>query len=70
MDKLFSSFYNKLNKYVNKHAPMKLISKRKVKQFSKPWITKGLWVSIRKKNTRYASVMKFSTGVIEIKSVA
>ena len=49
---------------------MKLISKRKVKQFSKPWITKGLWVSIRKKNTRYASVMKFSTGVIEIKSVA
>ena len=35
---LFSSFYNKFNKLVNKHAPkcMKTISNRKAKQFSKP----------------------------------
>ena len=39
---LFSSFHNKFNKRVNKHAPMKTISNRKAKQFSKPWITQGL----------------------------
>ena len=40
--KLFSSFYNKLNKIVNKHAPIKPISRRKVKCFLKPWITTGI----------------------------
>ena len=33
---LFSSFYNKFNKLVNKQAPMKTISNRKAKQLSKP----------------------------------
>ena len=46
----FSSFYNKFNKIVNKHAPMKIISKRKTKQLSKPWITKGIRTSIKIKN--------------------
>ena len=47
---LFSSFYNKFNNLVNKHAPMKTISNRKAKQFSKPWITKGLHTFIKIKN--------------------
>ena len=42
---LFSSFYNKFNKLVNKHAPMKTISNREAKQLSKPWITQGLRTS-------------------------
>ena len=42
VDKLFSSFYNKLNKIVNKHANMKVLSQRKAKQLSKLWITKGI----------------------------
>ena len=54
VNKVFSSFYNKFNKLVNKHAPMKTISNRKAKQFSKPWITKGLRKSIRVKNKLYA----------------
>lgn len=49
VDNLFSTFYNKLNKLTNKHAPFKTISKRKAKQFSKPWITKGLRKSIKAK---------------------
>ena len=32
IDKMFSSFYNKLNKILNKHAPMKTLSYRKAKQ--------------------------------------
>ena len=54
-DNLFSSFYNKFNKLVNKHAPMKTISNRKAKQLSKPWITKGIRISIKVKNKLYAS---------------
>lgn len=50
VDKRFSSFYNKLNKLVNKHAPLKIVSKRKTKQLSKPWITRGLRKSIKIKN--------------------
>ena len=50
VDKLFSSFYNKLNQVVNIHAPFKPVSKRKLKRLSKPWITKGLRTSIRIKN--------------------
>ena len=55
VDNLFSSFYNKFNKIVNKHAPLKALSKRKVKQLCNLWITKGLRVSIRIKNKLYAS---------------
>ena len=47
VNNLFSSFYNKFNKLVNKHAPMKIISNRKAKQLSKPWITQGLRTSIK-----------------------
>ena len=51
----FSSFFNKFNKLINKHAPMKTISKRKAKLLSKPWVTKGLRISVRMKNKLYAS---------------
>ena len=51
----FSKVYNKLNKLVNKHAPLKPLSKRKYKQFMKPWITKGLLKSIKVKNALFAS---------------
>ena len=55
INKIFSSFYNKLNKIVNKHAPFKTMSKRRKKKLSKPWITKGIRTSIRIKNRLYMS---------------
>ena len=48
-NKQFSTFYNRLNKLVNKHAPLKRLAKRKSEQFKKPWITKGIKIVIRKK---------------------
>ena len=54
-DKLFSTFYNKYNKIVNKHAPFKRLSNRKAKQLSKPWITTGIKASIAVKSKLYAS---------------
>ena len=55
VDKLFSSFYNKLNKIVNKHAPMKILSQSKAKQLSTPWITRGIKASIKVKNRLFAT---------------
>ena len=42
VDIAFSNFYNTLSGLVEKQAPLKTLSKRKLKQFSKPWITIGL----------------------------
>ena len=53
IDKSFSFFFKKLNKITNKHAPLKPISRRKVKQQSKPWITKGIRRSIKIKNSLF-----------------
>ena len=55
VNSVFSTFYNKFNKLINKHAPMKTISKRKAKLLSKPWITRGLRISVEIKNKLYAS---------------
>ena len=55
VDKLFSTFYNKLNTLINKHAPLRSLSKRKIKRLSKPWITKGIRKSIRIKNDLFFS---------------
>ena len=47
VDKLFSTFYNKLNTLINKHAPIRSLWKRKIIRLSKQWITKGIRKSIR-----------------------
>ena len=44
-----------LNKLINKHVPLRLLSKRKIKRLSKPWITKGIRKSIRIKNELFFS---------------
>ena len=52
---MFSTFYNKFNRLVNKHAPLKTLSSRKIKQFSRPWITRGVRRSIKIKNKLFLS---------------
>ena len=49
----YSRTDNTLSVLVEKHAPMKTLSKRKLKQFSKPWITIGLKKSIKVKNSLF-----------------
>ena len=36
VDDQFSSFYRQLNKFMQKHAPLKVVSKCKIKQLEKP----------------------------------
>ena len=54
VDCALSTFY-KLNKLINKHAPVKSVSRCKLKQFSKPWITNGQRKSIKMKNALFTS---------------
>jgi len=48
---LLTSFENVLNK----HVPLKTLSKRQERIESKPWLTKGLRRSIRTKNKLYTN---------------
>ena len=50
IDQNFSAFFRSVNKAVNKVAPIRHLSKRKLKSFSKPWITSGIRQSINIKN--------------------
>ena len=63
----FSKFLNNLNKIVNKHAPLRPLSKPKAKQFYKPWITRGIRKSIQMKNAPSASNNLKIINVIAIK---
>ena len=47
VNRAFSTFCKKLNKIVNKFAPIRELSNQKLKQLSKPWITKGIRHSIK-----------------------
>ena len=53
INRLFSSFYNRFNKIINKHALFK--TNRRVQQLTKPWIAKGIRASIKVKNKLYMS---------------
>ena len=67
IDTAFSKIYNKLNKLINKHAPLKPLSKRKFKQLSKPWITKGILKSIKIRMRYLLQDMSANTNSIERK---
>ena len=67
VDQLFSTFYRNFNKIINKHAPIKTLSRRRIKQFSKPWITKGIRTSIIEKTDCTKLAIRKSMNIIEIK---
>ena len=49
-DNCFNDFVATIQKVIDKHAPVKKISRKQQKLKSKPWITNGIYVSIRHKN--------------------
>ena len=44
---------NTLNKIVDNHTPIKLASQRKQRQLNKPWLTKGILKSVKRKQKMY-----------------
>ena len=56
MSRITETFINTLNS----HAPLKPMSRREKKLNEKPWITKGILISIRTKNKLFTSCYKCS----------
>ena len=49
IDLYFDNFVSTFRTCLNKYAPLKRASRKKRKLMSKPWINKGIFVSVRKK---------------------
>ena len=60
---------NTLNKIVDKHAPIKLASQSKQRQLNKPWLTKSILKSVKRKQKMYRryflskDIQKISRGI-------
>ena len=56
--RMFDSFYKELTRIVDKNIPIKQLSRRELKSYSKPWITCAIKTSIRRKNALYRKYLK------------
>ena len=54
----FNNFLNKFNAVLNSHAPLKKANKKEIKVQQKPWITKGILCSIRKRDIIFRQLRK------------
>ena len=53
VDEMYDTFYAITNEIMNKHIPLKKLSRKAVKQTAKPWITLAIQTSINIKNKYY-----------------
>ena len=64
---MFDSFYSKVSGIVDKHIPLKHLSKRDLNFQSKPWITSAIKVPIRVKNSLYKKYLQTKSSYYYIK---
>ena len=57
-NQMFDSFYSVVNATIDKHAPLKKLSKQEAEFKSKPWITQGIRISIKTKNKIFKHYIK------------
>ena len=55
---MFQSFYSVVSNIIDRHIPVKQLSRRELKLKSKPWITLGIKKSIQIKNNLYKKFIK------------
>ena len=53
VDKSSDTFFSTINSIIDRHAPLKKMSLKERKLKLKPWITKGILISIDNKNKTY-----------------
>ena len=51
LNKKYDSFHENLMQVVNKNVPLKEMSNKEIKKKEKPWIIKGIIISIHKRNS-------------------
>jgi len=54
----FDEFINIFQTIINKHAPLRKLSRREKQLQAKPWITRGLLISIKNKNRMFRKCYK------------
>ena len=54
----FDNFYNCVNNSLDKHAPIRKLTRKEFKQKFKPWITTGITVSIKRKHSLFNKYIK------------
>ena len=54
----FDNFYNCVNNSLDKHAPIRKLTRKEFKQKFKPWITTGIIVSIKRKHSLFNKYIK------------
>ena len=57
-DLAMTNFINDIKNMVTRHTPLKKLSRKKAKNRSKPWLTKGLLKSIKTKNLLFCQCYK------------
>ena len=55
---MFSSFYSEVSSIIDRHIPVKQLSRKELKLKSKPWITPALRKSLQDKNNLYKKFLK------------
>ena len=50
---VFQNFYLCISNLINKHAPLRKLTRKEIKSLSKPWVTPGIQTSIRLKEKFY-----------------
>ena len=65
VDANFSSFYNKIDSLLNVMAPLKKQTKREQRLENRPWITKGILVSMKKRDELLKKLIKENDNPLE-----
>ena len=63
---MFHSFYDRISVIIDKHIPVKQITRKEFKLNSKPWITPALKQSIQIKNKWHKKILKTKQFIITI----
>ena len=50
---IYNIFWTKLLKTIDKHAPFKILSQKRIKYENKPWIIKQILTKIKEKNKTF-----------------
>ena len=58
VNSLFQSFYSRTTEIIDKHVPVRKLTRKEIKSLSKPWITFGVRTSIRVKQKLYEKYLK------------
>ena len=56
----FENYLNTMNTLINSHASLKKLNKEQRKFQQKPWITRGIQNTIKKKNRLFKKYIKYS----------